>query len=153
MAACHDSACSGHFSKLLTHQKILRAGYFCPNLFKDAKEYVKNCDAYQRYARNDLHIKIPIHISLPLVPSEKWKINYVGEIHAHSSKGMAYIVVATKYLTKWIEATAVKTSTAANTATFIYENIMSSFGCPRILVSDRGTHILNSLIQEMTNRF
>ena len=46
-----------------------------------------------------------------------------------------------------------KTNTAANAATFIYENIISRFGCPMILVSDRGIHFLNSLIQEMTDRF
>ena len=87
-------------------------------------------------------MEMPLHISLPLVPFEKWKIDYVGEVHRHSSKGMAYIVVATKYLMKWAEAKAVKTNTAANAATFMYENIISRFGCPKYLVSDRGTHFL-----------
>lgn len=31
-AACHDSACGGHFSGLLTGQNILRTGYFWPTL-------------------------------------------------------------------------------------------------------------------------
>ena len=66
---------------------------------------------------------------------------------------MAYIVVATEYLTKWAEAKAVKMNTAANAATFMYENIISRFGCPKILVNDRGIHFLNEMIQEMTNRF
>ena len=63
---------------------------------------------------------------------------------------MAYIVVATEYVTKWTEAKAVKTNTAAHASTFMYENIISRFGCLKILVSDRGTHFLNSSIQEMT---
>ena len=54
LEACHDSACGGHFSGQLTGQKILRAGYFWPTLFKDSHDYVKRCDACQRYARNDL---------------------------------------------------------------------------------------------------
>ena len=153
LAACHDSACGGHFSGLLTGQKVLRAGYFWPELFKDAKEYVSKCDACQRYARNDLRMEMPLHVSLPLVPFEKWGIDYVGEVHPHSSKGMAYIVVATEYLTKWAEAKAVKTNTAANAATFLYENIISRFGCPKILVSDRGTHFLNEMFEELTARF
>lgn len=66
---------------------------------------------------------------------------------------MAYIEVDIEYLIKWTEAKAVKTDTAAYGAIFMYENIISKFGCPQILGSDRKTHLLNSLIQEMTYRF
>ena len=98
-------------------------------------------------------MEMSLHISLPLVPFEKWGIDYVGEVHPHSSKDMAYIVVATEYLTKWAEAKAVKTNTAAHAAAFMYENIISRFGCPKILVSDRGTHFLNEMFQDLTARF
>ena len=125
LSTCYNSACGGHFSGLLTSQKILRVGYFWPDLFKDAKEYVRKCDACQRYESNDLRIKMPLHVSLPLVLFEKWGIDYVGEVHPQSSKGMVYIVVATEYLTKWAEAKAVKMNTAAKAATFMYENIIS----------------------------
>ena len=100
LLACHDSACGGHISGQLTGQKILRAGYFWPTIFKDAHDYVKKCDACQRYARNDLRMEMPLHVLLPLVPFEKWGVDDVGKVHPYSSKGMAYIVVATKYLTK-----------------------------------------------------
>ena len=61
--------------------------------------------------------------------------------------------VATEYLTKWAQTKAVKTDTAAHAATFMYENIIIDFGVPKILVSDKGTHFLNDLISEMTQRF
>ena len=35
----------------------------------------------------------------------------------------------------------------------MYENIILRFEVPKILVSDRGIHFLNSLIQEMTDKF
>ena len=62
-------------------------------------------------------------------------------------------MVATEYLTKWAEAKAVKTNTAEHAATFMYDNIISKFEVPKILVSDRGTHFLNSLLEEMTDKF
>lgn len=77
----------------------------------------------------------------------------MGEVHPKSSKGMAYIVVATEYLTKWAEAKAVRTNTAENARIFLYENIIARFGCPKILVSDRGIYFLNNVIREMTERF
>lgn len=98
-------------------------------------------------------MQLPLHISLPLVPFEKWGIDYVEEIHPHSSRGMAYIVVATEYLTKWTEAKAVRTNDAKNAAIFLFENVITRFGVPKILVSDRGTHFLNKVIESMTERF
>ena len=153
LEACHDSACGGHFSGQLTGQKILKAGDNWPSLFRDVHEHVRKCDACQRYARNDLRMEMALHISLPLVPFEKWEIDYVGEVHPKSSKGMAYIVVATKYLTKWAEAKSVKMNTTKNAAIFLYENIIARFGCLKILVSDRGTHFLNDVVWDMTERF
>ena len=44
------------------------------------------------------------------------------------------IVVVTKYLTKWAEAKAVKIDTVIHAATFMYENIISRSGCPKIFL-------------------
>ena len=86
LTSCHDSACGGHFLGQLTGQKILRVGYFWPTMFKDSHAYVRECDACQHYARNDLRMEMPLHISLPLVPFEKWGIDYVGLVRPNSSR-------------------------------------------------------------------
>jgi len=44
---CHSGACGGHLSRLATTQKILRAGFFWPMIFKDCIEAVKKCHPYQ----------------------------------------------------------------------------------------------------------
>ena len=92
LKAYHDSACGGHFSGQLTGQKILRAGYLWPTLFKDSHNDVMYYDVCQRYARNNLRTKMPLHVSLPLVHFEKWGIDYVGEVHPHFFKGIAHRV-------------------------------------------------------------
>ncbi len=62
-------------------------------MFKDSNAYVRKCNGCQRYARNDLRMEMPFYISLPLVPFEKWGIDYVGPVRPISSRGMVYIVV------------------------------------------------------------
>lgn len=42
-------------------------------------------------------------------------------IRPHFLKGMAYLIVTTQYLTKWVEIEAVKTHTAARAMVFLSE--------------------------------
>ena len=42
----HRGVCGGHLSGLSTAQKILRAGYFWPSIFKDYVNGVKNCHPF-----------------------------------------------------------------------------------------------------------
>ena len=56
-------------------------------------------------------------------------------------------------MTKWAEALAIKIDDVKIVAKFIYENIIICFGCPKELVSDRGTHFINSTIKYLTNKY
>lgn len=66
---------------------------------------------------------------------------------------MKHIVVATEYLTKWAEANAIKANHTKHTAKFLYEHIITRFGYPKILISNRDKHFLNEVIEDLTNRF
>ena len=56
-------------------------------------------------------------------------------------------------MSKWVEALATKIDDAKTVAKFINENIITRFGCPKQLVSDRGTHFLNDIIEQLTSKF
>ena len=97
---------------------------------------------------------MPLNPILAQVPFEKWRIDFVGFIkpsNRYSKK--CYILVATEYVIKWAKALATKTNDAKIVAKFIYEYIIICFGCPKELVSDRGTHFINSTIKHLTNKY
>lgn len=154
LQCCHDSCCGGHFAGFVTAKKVLHSGYWWLSLFKDAAKFVKKCDPCQRVGKPTATSAMPLTPILAQVPFEKWGIDFVGPIKPPSRNGRKrYILVATEYVTKWAEAQATRNDDAKTVAKFIYENILTGYGCPKELVSDRGTHFLNSTIEELTNRY
>ncbi len=67
--------------------------------------------------------------------------------------GNQYILVATDYATKWVEAQTLHTNTNAITTKFLYEHIITIFGCPLTIVTNQGTHFINDAIKYVTNHF
>ena len=67
----------------------------------------------------------------------------VGLVNPPSS-GYIWILVATKYFTKWAEAMPLRKATGGAVANFIKENIIVRFGAPHKIISDNGTLFVNS---------
>ena len=65
--------------------------------------------------------------------------------------GKRYILIATDYATKWVEAKALRTNSAQEETQFLYESVLTRFGCPLHLVSDQGSHFLNGTVQTLTS--
>ena len=94
---------------------------------------------------------MPLVLQVTLQAFDKWAIDFVGPINPPAKKsGARYIITATDYLTHWAEAQPVKDYSTATAAEFIFDNILSRFGCPRILISDQGSHFLNKTIEALT---
>ena len=70
-----------------------------------------------------------------------------------TAKGNRYIIVATDYFTKWPEAEAVSEATGSRVAEFIYQVIICRHGCPKQLLSDRGTHFNNEVVNGLLKQF
>ena len=68
-------------------------------------------------------------------------------------QGNRYIVIAMDYLTKWPIAKALKEATVKAVSKFIYQKIICEHDCLEVLQNDRGTHFVNRVIKDLTEKF
>jgi hypothetical protein len=121
---CHSGACGGHMSGYATAQKILRAGYFWPSIFKDCILAVRSCHECQIFQRKMRAPPAPLHPVVTVGPFAKWGIDYVT-CNPRSVGGHGFIIVAVDYFTKWAEAMPTLTEDGHTAAQFLFNHIIS----------------------------
>ena len=141
----HSDPLAGHFSLEETYRRV-KLRYYWPQMFNDVRAYVKSCDECQKRGKNKrtepLH---PIKVGRPF---DRVGMDIVGPL-PKTKRGNVYIVVATDYLTKWPEARAIPNQKAATVSVFFYEDIICRHGCPKELLTDRGTHFVNEIMRSL----
>ncbi|GJV98285.1 reverse transcriptase domain-containing protein [Tanacetum coccineum] len=69
-----------------------------------------------------------------------------------SSQNNKYILVAIDYVSIWVEVEALSTNDARVVVKFL-RKLFSRFGVPKALISDRGTHFCNSLLEKTLKKY
>ncbi len=149
LSLAHEHPLSGHFGLEATLTK-LKERYYWPKIKDDIKSYIQTCDQCQRREKttdeNELHL---IKIKEPFY---QWGIDIVGSL-TETTRENKYIVVAIDYFTKYLEARALSNANAKSVANFIYKDIICRHGCPRKIISDRGTYFNNQVIEKLLEQF
>ena len=80
---------------------------------------------------------MPLILGNPSFTFEIWAIVFIGPFPIPARRtGARYIINVVQYVTKWAEAELVDTCSSEIAAKFIYENIITRFGCPLNLIND-----------------
>eukprot|EP00253_Pinus_taeda_P028990 PITA_28990 len=72
----------------------------------------------------------------PSGPFQQRGLDFIGEIHPSSSGQHRWILTATDYFTKWIEAIPCRQPNDSIIIQFLETNILSRFGCPKKIITD-----------------
>jgi len=63
---------------------------------------------------------MPLNLQLVIEPFERWALDFIGPINP-SSNQKTYILVATEYVTKWVEAEALPRATEDSVIHFLFQ--------------------------------
>ena len=69
----------------------------------------------------------------------KWGIDYVM-CNPASDGGHTYIIITVDYFTKWAEAMPTFKADWETTTFFIFNQIITRSGIPKVIVTDHGSH-------------
>uniref|UniRef100_A0A2N9F487 Uncharacterized protein n=1 Tax=Fagus sylvatica TaxID=28930 RepID=A0A2N9F487_FAGSY len=135
MKEAHSGECGEHQGKKRLYQLLLTLGYYWPTMKKDTADFVKSCHTCQLQA-NLIHTH-PTSLQNMATPwpFHTWGLDLIGPINP-SSGGYIWILVATEYFSKWVEAIPLRKATGAAVANFIREHIITRFGIPHKIISD-----------------
>lgn len=149
---CHGSAYGGHFATFKTVQKILQAGLWWPNLFKDAHAFISKCDPCQRMGNISKRNEMPQNPILEVEVFDVWGIDFMGPFNP-ASHGFSYILVAVDYVSKWVEAIACVTNDHKPVTKLFKNIIFPRYGVPRVVISDGGSHFINKVFEGLLKKY
>ena len=140
---CHDSIISGHFGFEKTYQKI-KLNYFWPKMYTEIKEYLASCELCLKRKRNYGVKKAPLNPIKQGGTFERVSFDILGPFPVTDS-GNKYVLLFMDSFSRWVEGRALKTITSKDVAQAFFDLIITRFGAPHTVLSDRASNFLSSL--------
>ena len=108
------------------------------------EDYVKFVCHYKKCQLHADKIHAPassLHLLSSPWPFSMWAFDVVGPLSKTGTEALkhkSFILTATEYYTKWVEAEAFAEIKASIVVKFIKTNIIARFGVPKVIVIDNG---------------
>ncbi|GKD94314.1 reverse transcriptase domain-containing protein, partial [Tanacetum coccineum] len=147
---CHNGPTGGHYRPNVTAKKVLDLGFYWPPIIKEAQSLVRLCEACQKTRNISKHDETPLTNIQVCEIFDIWGIDFMGPFL--KSHKFEYIHVADDYVSKWAEAQALPTNDSRVVITFL-KKLFCRFGMPKALISDRGTHFCNKIMEKTMKRY
>jgi hypothetical protein len=132
----HGGFCGGHFATKTTTHKILRERYYWPTIFSDVHQFVRKCEPCQLFTGKQKLAALPLQPVVVEAPFQQWGLDFIGKFNDNSSNGYSWVITATNYFTKWVEAIPTKSATEKVVMDFLEDRIITRFGVPSKIVTD-----------------
>jgi len=82
----------------------------------------------------------------------RWHIDIISGL-PKTPEGYRYILLCVESLSRWPEAFPLKTQSAVEVADCLFNQVFTRYGCPEVLMSDRGTNFMSKVVTRLCNLF
>ncbi|GJW50215.1 reverse transcriptase domain-containing protein [Tanacetum coccineum] len=125
-------------------------GFYWPKIIKEAHTLVRLCEACQKTRNISKRDEMLLNNIQVCENFDIWGIDCMGPFTKLYK--FEYILVTVDYVSKWAEAQALPTNDARVVITFL-KKLFCHLEMPKALISDRGTHFCNKIIEKTMKRY
>ena len=143
----HAGSMGGHLGEDKTLARI-REKFFWPGCSSAVKEWCKTCVNCATRKAPPQKRRAPLQKILTGYPMQMVATDIMGPFPT-SANGNKYILVASDYFTRWVEAYAIPNQEALTVARKLIDHMFCRFGLPEQLHSDMGAQFESKVIKEV----
>ncbi|GKV18278.1 hypothetical protein SLEP1_g28683 [Rubroshorea leprosula] len=148
----HEGVCESHVGARTLAHKVLRQGYYWPNMHKDATYFVQKCPKCQFFAHLTHQPTEELTNLVALWPFAQWGLDLLGPFLKGVS-GVTHLVVGVDYFTKWVEAWPLSSLTSKKVEDFVFSSIIRRYWIPNQIVADNGTQFNCSSFRDFCSSY
>ncbi|XP_038693764.1 uncharacterized protein LOC119991491 [Tripterygium wilfordii] len=148
----HEGSCGSHTGGRSMAQRAISQGYWWPQMHEDSKAYARSCEKCQKFSNIPRQPATELSPLTSPWPFSQWGLDLVGPL-PRATGDRKWLITATDYFTKWIEAKPLAKITDSETKKFVWESIITRFGIPYVLVSDNGTQFDSKAFRDFCNGY
>jgi hypothetical protein len=151
----HDDPLAGHFGTARTLE-LLRRKYFWEKMQGDVEQYVSTCDVCQKI-RAPRHKKYGKLASLPIPkePGESLSMDFITGLppsKLHEREFDSILVTVDRYTKMAHYLLTTSTVDAEELADLFIENVLTKYGAPKSIISDRGSLFTSQFWSELCRK-
>ena len=105
-------------------------------LLVDVHKMVRGCRQCQLFTGKPRLKALPLQPVVVQAPFQQWGLEFIDKFKDNSSNGYCWILTATGYFTKWVEAIPTKKVADKVVMDFLENNIITRFGAPAKITTD-----------------
>jgi hypothetical protein len=80
---------------------------------------------------------LPLNPIIVEAPFQQWGLDFISEFKDNSSNGNRWVLTATEYFTRWVEAILTKKEIEEVVMNFLEDRIITRFGAPAKINTDK----------------
>ncbi|MBW0573044.1 hypothetical protein O181_112759 [Austropuccinia psidii MF-1] len=143
---CHDCPYMGHMSEDRTKERVARTAWW-PEWEQELSEYIKTCERCQKAnMKHGKNYGLLQHIEKPKHPWQTINMDWVtGLVPGGKENFDAFLVIVDRYRKRVRCLPCHKEDTTMDTALLFWNNIISTCGVPKIIISDRDPKFTSAL--------